>query len=309
MKFKNCFFAGWLMVTAVGAFAAETPIKDVLAQIDPASGKAKDGATEFTVRGIVAAKLVLPDNKALAFVLEAGQPALPVFGDAKEAVNLIPRNEVTLSGKLGDGPFGGALQLKAGSVSVSATNKPFGISELRDAGFLKDASSRAGRWMQVTNVTFAPGKFGADGIVKAKGADGAEMTVRVSQGAAGREVPSEPVNVFGVPVKVGSEWHLVAGRFLLGRAREIQNVATKRTCFTCHNPDTKLMGPPYREVAAKYRNDADAIAKLMSQMEKGGVGKWGPVPMPALGAVVPPDERKALAEWVMSYRWDAVLAE
>ncbi|MBK7998524.1 MAG: c-type cytochrome [Verrucomicrobia bacterium] len=112
-----------------------------------------------------------------------------------------------------------------------------------------------------------------------------------------------------MPVKVGSEWHLVAGRFLLGRAREIQNVATKRTCFTCHNPDTKLMGPPYREVAAKYRNDADAIAKLMSQMEKGGVGKWGPVPMPALGAVVPPDERKALAEWVMSYRWDAVLAE
>ena len=47
----------------------------------------------------------------------------------------------------------------------------------------------------------------------------------------------------------------------------------------------------------------------MLQMEKGGVGKWGPVPMPALGAVVSPDERKALAEWVMSYRWDAVLAE
>lgn len=203
------------MVTAAGAFAAETPIKDVLAQIDPASGKAKDVATEFTVRGIVAAKLVLPDNKALAFVLEAGQPALPVFGDAKEAASLIPRNEV----------------------------------------------------------------------------------------------PSEPVNVFGVPVKVGSEWQLVAGRFLLLRAKEIQNVGMKRTCFTCHNPDTKLMGPPYREVAAKYRNDSEAITKLMLQMEKGGVGKWGPVPMPALGAVVPAGERKALAEWVMSYRWDAVLAE
>lgn len=297
------------MVTAVGAFAAETPIKDVLAQIDPATGKAKDVATEFTVRGIVAAKLVLPDNKALAFVLEAGQPALAVFGDAKEAANLIPRNEVTLSGKLGDGPFGGALQLKAGSVSVANTNKAFGMSELRDAAFFKDASSLAGRWLQVTNVTFAPGKFGADGLAKVKGGDGTELTLRISQGAVGREVPSEPVNVFGVPVKVGSEWQLVAGRFLLARAREIQNVATKRTCFTCHNPDTKLMGPPYREVAAKYRNDADAIAKLMTQMEKGGVGKWGPVPMPALGAVVPPEERKALAEWVMSYRWDAVLAE
>lgn len=297
------------MVTAAGAFAAETPIKDVLAQIDPASGKAKDAATEFTVKGIVAAKLALPDNKALAFVLEAGQPALPVYGDAKEAANLIPRNEVTLSGKLGDGPFGGALQLKAGSVSLSATNKPFGISELRDAAFLKDASSLAGRWLQVTNVTFAPGKFGADGLAKVKGGDGTEVTLRISQGAAGRDMPSEPVNVLGIPVKVGAEWQLVAGRFLLSRAREIQNVGTKRTCFTCHNPDTKLMGPPYREVAARYRNDPDAVTKLMAQMEKGGVGKWGPIPMPALGAVVPPEERRALAEWIMSYRWDTVLAE
>lgn len=309
MKLKNCFLAGWLVVMAAGALAAETPIKDVLAQIDPASGKAKDVATEFTVTGIVAAKLVLPENKALAFVLESGQPALAVFSDAKEAANLIPRNEVTISGKLGDGPLGAALLLKAGSVSVSATNKAFGMSELRDVAFFKDASSLAGRWVQVTNVTFAPGKFAADGLAKVKSVDGAELTLRVSQGAVGREVPAEPVNVFGVPVKVGAEWQLVAGRFLLSRAREIQNVATKRTCFTCHNPDTKLMGPPYREVAAKYRHDAEANAKLMLQMEKGGVGKWGPVPMPALGAVVSPDERKALAEWVMSYRWDAVLAE
>ncbi len=305
----NIFLLGCWLVAVSELVAAESPIKDVLAQIDPATGKAKDAATEFTLKGIVAAKLVLPNNKALAFVLEAGQPALHVFGDAKEAADLIPRNEVTLSGKLGDGPLGAALLLKAGSVAVLATNKPFGMSEVRDAAFFQDASSLAGRYVQVTNVSFAPGKFGADGLAKVKATGGAEITLRISQGATGRDVPSEAVNVFGIPVKVGAEWHLAAARFLLTQARDVQNVATKRTCFTCHNPDTKLVGPAYREVAAKYRNDADAVSKLTLQMEKGGVGKWGPVPMPALGAVVPPEERQALAEWIMSYRWDAVLAE
>jgi cytochrome c len=288
---------------------AQSPIKDVLLEIDAATGKAKDTAKEFSVTGIVAAKLTLPDNKVVAFVLNAGEPTLAVVTDPKEGASLIPRNEVTLAGRLGDGPFGTALLLMAGSVSVSATNKPFGISELRGAGFFKDATSLAGRYVQLTNVTIEPGKFSADGTARAKSTDGTAVTIFVSKSAAGRDVPAEPVNVFGIPIKVGGEWHLVAARFLLARARDVQGIAAKRTCLTCHNPDTKLLGPPYREIAARYRNDADAVAKLMSQMEKGGVGKWGPVPMPGLGAVVPPEERKALAEWIMSYRWDAVLAE
>ena len=44
-------------------------------------------------------------------------------------------------------------------------------------------------------------------------------------------------------------------------------------------------------------------------MEKGGGGRWGPVPMPALGAKVPAADREQLAQWIFGYRWDALLAE
>lgn len=69
-------------------------------------------------------------------------------------------DEISLTGTLADGPFGWAvLAVKAGSVTVGATNKPFGLSEARSAAFLKDPSSLAGRWVQITNVAFASPKL------------------------------------------------------------------------------------------------------------------------------------------------------
>jgi cytochrome c len=62
-------------------------------------------------------------------------------------------------------------------------------------------------------------------------------------------------------------------------------------------------------VAATYRNDPDAVAKLSDQIEKGGGGKWGVVPMPPLGAKVAAEDRQQLARWIYGYRWDALLAE
>lgn len=173
----------------------------------------------------------------------------------------------------------------------------------------KDGSALAARYVQLTNVTVVSEKFGVGGLAKAKCSDGREVTLLVGKGVNGHASPGEKVNAFGILVRVGAEWRLAAARFLLVRARDAQNIATKRTCFTCHNPDTKLIGPAYRDVAARYRQDPDAVAKLTSQMEKGGSGKWGTVPMPALAAVVPAEERQFLAEWIMSYRWDALLAD
>ena len=54
---------------------------------------------------------------------------------------------------------------------------------------------------------------------------------------------------------------------------------------------------------------ADAVAKPRPRMEKGGVGKWGPVPMPPLGATVSLEERKQRADGILGHRWAAVLAE
>ena len=288
---------------------AQTPIADVLKEVDPATGKAKDSAKEFTVVGVVATRVTLPDDKVVAFVIDkAGEPALQVLTDAKSGAALVPRTEVKASGTLGESPLGTALQIKAGSLSVTASNKMFGLSEQRGGAFFKDASSLAGRYVQLTNVAIAPGPFGSTGTAIAKSADGSEVSLLIGKGAFKREAPGENVNVFGIPVKIGDQWKLAASLFRSTRAKEAQAIGFKRTCLTCHNPDTKLIGPPYREVAARYKNDPEALNVLMNQMEKGGVGKWGPVPMPPQAAVTP-EERKALAEWIMSYRWDAVLAD
>ena len=53
----------------------------------------------------------------------------------------------------------------------------------------------------------------------------------------------------------------------------------KAGCTACHSKDKKIVGPAYKDVAAKYKGQ-DATAKLMEKVRKGGAGVWGPVPMP-----------------------------
>lgn len=51
-------------------------------------------------------------------------------------------------------------------------------------------------------------------------------------------------------------------------------------CTACHAVDKRLVGPPYKDVAAKYGKEKNAEALLMEKVKKGGSGVWGPVPMP-----------------------------
>ncbi len=67
--------------------------------------------------------------------------------------------------------------------------------------------------------------------------------------------------------------------------------------MACHAVDKKLVGPSYKEVAAKYAGQKDAVDKLAVKIMKGGAGVWGPVPMPA-NAQVNEAEAKKLAAWV-----------
>lgn len=78
-------------------------------------------------------------------------------------------------------------------------------------------------------------------------------------------------------------------------------LATSKNCMACHAVDKKLVGPSYKDVAAKYAGQPDAVEKLASKISKGGAGVWGPVPMPA-NAQVSPDEAKKLAAWVMTQK-------
>ena len=76
-------------------------------------------------------------------------------------------------------------------------------------------------------------------------------------------------------------------------------LATAKNCMTCHAVDKKLVGPSYKDVAAKYAGQKDAADKLAAKIVKGGSGVWGPVPMPA-NPQVSPDEAKKLAAWVLA---------
>ncbi len=78
-------------------------------------------------------------------------------------------------------------------------------------------------------------------------------------------------------------------------------LATSRNCMSCHAVDRKVLGPAFKDVAARYKDDKGAPDALAAKIMKGGSGVWGPVPMPANNQVSDA-EAKRLAAWVLSIK-------
>ena len=76
-------------------------------------------------------------------------------------------------------------------------------------------------------------------------------------------------------------------------------LAKSKNCMACHAVDKKLVGPSYKDIAAKYASDSGAAAKLATKIQKGGSGVWGAIPMPANPQVSDAEAQK-LAAWVLS---------
>lgn len=93
-----------------------------------------------------------------------------------------------------------------------------------------------------------------------------------------------------------------AGMTLAGQAGAADEsaLAKSKNCFSCHTLDKKLVGPNYKEVAAKYKGDAGAAAKLATKIKAGGSGAWGAIPMPPNN--VSEAEAKKLADWILSLK-------
>lgn len=91
------------------------------------------------------------------------------------------------------------------------------------------------------------------------------------------------------------------GAFVSGAAFASEQLAREKNCLACHAIDSKLIGPGYKEVAAKYKGDKSAEAKLAAKIMKGGSGVWGQIPMPA-NPQVSDAEAKTLAKWVLSLK-------
>jgi cytochrome c551/c552 len=85
-----------------------------------------------------------------------------------------------------------------------------------------------------------------------------------------------------------------------GKVDAVQ-LATKYGCFGCHNATMKIVGPAYRDIAAKYRSDADAYGKIDEQIHRGGSGKWGPIIMPPF-PMISAGETKTLADWILGMK-------
>ncbi len=92
----------------------------------------------------------------------------------------------------------------------------------------------------------------------------------------------------------------LGGLLLLGNAQADEALAKAKNCMSCHQVAVKVLGPAYKDVAAKYKGDAGAVDKLAAKIKAGGKGVWGEVPMPPNN--VTPDEAKKLATWVLSLK-------
>jgi cytochrome c len=83
-------------------------------------------------------------------------------------------------------------------------------------------------------------------------------------------------------------------------AADASALAQKSGCLACHTIDKKVLGPAYKDVAAKYKGDKTAEAKLVAKVKAGGSGVWGPMPMPPMGAQVKEADITTIVQWILS---------
>lgn len=84
-----------------------------------------------------------------------------------------------------------------------------------------------------------------------------------------------------------------------GQASANADLAKAKNCTACHAIDKKLIGPAYKDVAAKYKGDKEVAARLVKKVREGGTGVWGQIPMPA-NPQVTEAEAQTLVNWVLS---------
>ena len=95
---------------------------------------------------------------------------------------------------------------------------------------------------------------------------------------------------------------LIASAFLAltGVAQASPDLAKAKNCMPCHTVDKKIVGPAYKDIAAKRAGDKGAEAALTAKIKNGSQGEWGQVPMPANN--VTDAEAATLAKWVLSQK-------
>lgn len=86
-----------------------------------------------------------------------------------------------------------------------------------------------------------------------------------------------------------------------GAAMANADLAKAKNCMACHSVNNKIVGPAFKDVAAKYAGQKGAEDKLVQKVMKGGGGVWGAVPMPA-NTQVSEAEARTLVKWIMTLK-------
>ncbi len=83
-------------------------------------------------------------------------------------------------------------------------------------------------------------------------------------------------------------------------ANDGETIFKSKPCVACHSVDTKMMGPSFKEVAAKYAGNAEAKALVVKSITQGSQNQWGAIPM--MPNAVTAEEASTLAEWILSQK-------
>lgn len=95
----------------------------------------------------------------------------------------------------------------------------------------------------------------------------------------------------------------VAGLLLAGSAMAVDMPKEgKAKCGACHAVDKKVVGPAFKDVAAKYAGKADAEKTLIANITKGGAFGWKFGMMPAKGAGAKPEEVELMAKFILTLK-------
>jgi cytochrome c len=119
--------------------------------------------------------------------------------------------------------------------------------------------------------------------------------VELADAAAGPQQPAAPgAPAAAPPVQVAAAVPAAA-------PANPEQLLQKFGCLACHAVDKKVIGPSYKEVAAKYAGDKNALDALAKKVKAGGQGVWGQIPMTP-NPQVPDADLQAMLKYILAQK-------
>jgi cytochrome c551/c552 len=81
--------------------------------------------------------------------------------------------------------------------------------------------------------------------------------------------------------------------------QQMQDLARKSSCLSCHGLQSKLVGPGFSEISSRYKADPTALGRLVEKVKSGGSGNWGSAAMPSQKHLAETDIQ-SLVTWILA---------